>query len=96
MRWGAEPRIVELFGPDATDIQCVRRHYHFRYRSAAHWVEVFRSFYGPTHKAFAVLDGRAQAHLTEDLTALLEARNVAGPGSLVVPSEYLEVVIKRR
>jgi ubiquinone/menaquinone biosynthesis C-methylase UbiE len=96
MRWGTEPRIVELFGPDATDIQCVRRHYNFRYRSATHWVEVFRSFYGPTHKAFAVLDGRAQAHLTEDLTALLEARNVAGPGSLVVPSEYLEVVIKRR
>jgi len=94
--WGTEPRMVELFGPDATDIQCVRRHYNFRFRSAVHWVEVFRSFYGPTHKAFAALDPARQARLTEDLTALLEGRNVGGPRSLVVPSEYLEVVIRKK
>jgi len=96
VRWGTEPRIVELFGPDATDIHCARRPYNFRYRSAAHWVEVFRSFYGPTHKAFAALDPARQARLTEDLSALLEGRNVGGPRSLVVPSEYLEVVIRRK
>ena len=94
--WGTEPRMVELFGPDATDIQCARRHYNFRFRSAMHWVEVFCSFYGPTHKAFAALDPARQARLTEDLTALLEGRNVGGPRSLVVPSEYLEVVIRKK
>jgi SAM-dependent methyltransferase len=94
--WGSEPRIVELFGPDAIDIRCVRRNFNFRYRSAAHWIEVFRSFYGPTHKAYAALDAVRQASLTEDITALLEGLNVAGSSSLVVPAEYLEVVITRK
>jgi ubiquinone/menaquinone biosynthesis C-methylase UbiE len=96
MLWGSEPRIVELFGPQATDVRCARRQYHFRYRSAAHWIEVFRDFYGPTHKAYAALDPARRVRLTEDLTALLERRNVGGPDSLVVPGEYLEVVITRK
>jgi SAM-dependent methyltransferase len=91
--WGSEPRIVELFGPDAADIRCVRRDFHFRFRSAAHWIEVFRQFYGPTLKAYAALDAAGQARLTDDITALLERLNVGGASSLVVPSEYLEVVI---
>ncbi len=94
--WGSEPRIVELFGPEAIDIRCVRRDFKFRYRSAAHWIEVFRNFYGPTHKAYAALDPARQASLTEDITALLEGLNVAGSSSLVVPGEYLEVVITRK
>ena len=53
MEWGTEPRLVELFGPQATDIRTTRRTYTFRYRSAEHWIEVFRTYYGPTHKAFA-------------------------------------------
>ncbi|MCP5159241.1 MAG: class I SAM-dependent methyltransferase [Gammaproteobacteria bacterium] len=93
MLWGTEPRIVELFGSDAADIRCVRRHFNFRYRSAAHWIEVFRDFYGPTHKIYATLDPVRQARLTEEITALLERLNVGGPNSLVVPGEYLEVVI---
>ena len=91
--WGSEPRIVELFGPDAADIRCVRRDFYFRFRSAAHWIEVFRQFYGPTLKAYAALDAAGQARLTDDITALLERLNVGGASSLVVPSEYLEVVI---
>ncbi|TCO79733.1 methyltransferase family protein [Plasticicumulans lactativorans] len=96
MRWGDEPYIVTLFGARAADIRCVRRQFNFRYRSAAHWIEVFRAYYGPTHKAFAALDAAGQARLNADLTALLEARNVGGAGSLVVPGEYLEVVITRQ
>lgn len=94
--WGAESRIVELFGGDAADLRCTRRIFNFRYRSAAHWIEVFRNYYGPTHKAFGALDADRQALLTADLTAMLERRNVGGNGALVVPSEYLEVVIERR
>ena len=94
--WGSEPRIVELFGPEATDLRCVRRDFRFRYRSAAHWIEVFRNFYGPTHKAYAALDPERQARMTADITALLERRTVGGPNSHVVPGEYLEVVITRK
>jgi len=94
--WGSEPHIVELFGAQATGLRCERRHFNFRYRSAAHWLQVFRTFYGPTHKAFAALDAAGQQALERDITALLEALNVAGPGSLVIPSEYLEVVVHKR
>ena len=96
MLWGTEPHIVELFGPQALDIRCERRHFNFRYRSPAHWIEVFRNFYGPTHKVYAALDSEQQRALTEEITGLLERLNVDGTHSLVVPGEYLEVVITKR
>ncbi len=92
--WGTEPHIVELFGAQAANIRCERRHFHFRYRSAAHWVQVFREVYGPTHKAFAALDAAGAASLERGITALLDELNTA-PGSLVVPSEYLETVVTK-
>jgi ubiquinone/menaquinone biosynthesis C-methylase UbiE len=91
--WGSEAHIVELFGPRAADIRCERRHFSFRYRSPAHWVQVFRDFYGPIHKAFAALEEATRPALEADLLALLETMNIAGPASLVVPAEYLEVVV---
>jgi SAM-dependent methyltransferase len=94
--WGTEPHIVELFGPQAVDIRCVRRHFNFRYASGAHWIQVFRDFYGPTLKAFAALDAGKQAALEWDIAELLERLNVAGKSSLIVPGEYLEVVIVKR
>ena len=96
MLWGTEPHLVELFGPQALDIRTVRKNFVFRYRSAAHWIQIFRDFYGPTHKAFAGLDASRQSALAADLAALLERWNVGGPDSLVVPGEYLEVVIVKR
>lgn len=94
--WGTEPHVVALFGSAAADIRCVRKHFNFRYESSAHWIQVFRDFYGPTHRAFAALDAAKQADLERDITALLERCNIAGTSSLVVPSEYLEVVIVKR
>ena len=94
--WGTEAHIAELFGAQATAIRAARRHFNFRYRSAAHWLQIFRDFYGPTHKAFAALDAAGQNALEKDITALLERLNVAGQASLVVPGEYLEVVIERK
>jgi ubiquinone/menaquinone biosynthesis C-methylase UbiE len=94
--WGTEAHITELFGAKAASIRCERRIFKFRYRSAAHFLEVFREYYGPTHKAFAALDANGQQALQRDVTALLEQLNVGGAASLVVPSEYLEVVITKR
>ncbi len=93
--WGTETRLVELFGPHASGIRTARRQHVFRYRSAAHWIEVFRRFYGPVHRAFAALDEAGQKALHAALAELLERHNVAGSDSLVVPSDYLEVVITR-
>ncbi len=94
--WGTEPHIVALFGAQAADIRCVRKTFNFRYLSASHFIQVFRDLYGPTHKAFASLDSVKQDALEIEFTALLERYNTAGKDSLVVPSEYLEVVIVKR
>lgn len=94
--WGTEPHIVELFGAQAIDIRTTRQHFNFRYRSPAHWVQVFRDYYGPTHKAFAALDSEQQKSFEADIVTLLERLNVDGSRSLVVPGEYLEVVITKR
>jgi hypothetical protein len=96
MAWGSEPRLVELFGPQADVLRATRKNYTFRYRSAEHWIEVFRSYYGPTHKAFAALPPPRQSELHVALIELLSQHNRArGSGRLVVPAEYLEVVIAR-
>lgn len=91
--WGTEPRLVELFGTQADDIRCERRHFNFRYRSAEHWIEIFRAYYGPTHKAFAALPPARQDELHAALLDLLARWNRDRAGSLVIPGEYLEVVI---
>ncbi len=94
--WGTEVRLAELFASAAEEIDAQRREYVFRYRSPAHWLEVFRTYYGPTHKAFGALDAVNQHALAEDITALLRRFNRSGDESLVLPSEYLEVVITKR
>jgi ubiquinone/menaquinone biosynthesis C-methylase UbiE len=94
MRWGTETGLVELFGPYAKDIRCERRHYQFRYRSPEHWIEVFRTYYGPTHKTFGALSPERQEELHRALVDLLQRHNRAnGRNALLVPGEYLEVVI---
>jgi SAM-dependent methyltransferase len=94
--WGTEPHLVELFGHEAADIHTERKNFNFRYRSATHWIEVFRDYYGPTHKAFAALEPAMQTKLEADIRTLLGRLNVGGARSLVVPGEYLEVVITKR
>jgi ubiquinone/menaquinone biosynthesis C-methylase UbiE len=94
--WGTEPYIVELFGANADDIRCKRCDFNFRYASPDHWLQIFRDYYGPTHKAFGALDAQGQARLAADVLALLKRRNRGDANSLVVPAEYLEVVVKVR
>jgi ubiquinone/menaquinone biosynthesis C-methylase UbiE len=94
MAWGSEPRVLELFGPVAA-IRTTRKNYAFRYRSAEHWVAYFRAYYGPTHKAFAALDEAGQKVLEAALVDLLRISNTHRGGALVVPAEYLEVVITK-
>ena len=94
--WGVEAHVRALFGDRATTIAVTPRLFNFRYRSAAHFIEVFRNWYGPVHKAFAALPADKAEALEHDLTELLNSLNRAGATSLVVPSEYLEIVVTRR
>jgi ubiquinone/menaquinone biosynthesis C-methylase UbiE len=94
--WGAEPHLQSLFGDHASSIAVTKRMFNFRYRSAAHFIEVFRTWYGPVHKAFAALPVDQAVMLEHDLAELANRLNRAANGSLVVPSEYAEIVITRR
>ena len=85
-----------MFGPAAVSIKAEPCNFNFRYRSVVHFLEVFKTFYGPMHKAFAALDQEKQDDLENDLVSLIARMNKATDGTMVVPSEYLEVVIMKR
>ena len=93
--WGTRARIAELFEPHAVSIKSSQRNFVFRYRSPEHWLEVFKGYYGPLLKTFAALAPAGQAALRRDLMALIGQFNRSGDASLVLPSEYLEIVITR-
>ena len=94
-RWGLPEHLELLFGASAAQIRTTPRDFMFRYRSAAHFVDVFRTWYGPVHKAFAALPAEGQARLDADLHELIAEFNEAGDGTMAVPGEYLEVVITK-
>ncbi|TWC44309.1 methyltransferase family protein [Pseudomonas sp. SJZ080] len=94
--WGNEAWLHSHFDQRDFLLQVTRRLFNFRYRSAAHFIDTFRTWYGPVHKAFAALPPEGAKALEEDLTELINRMNRAGDKSLVVPSEYLEVVITKR
>jgi len=93
--WGTEAHLDTLFGAKAA-IGVKGRTFVFRYKSPKRWLEIFRGYYGPVLKAFAAIDPEAREALEADLHALLDAFNTAEDGTLVVPGEYLEVVITKR
>jgi ubiquinone/menaquinone biosynthesis C-methylase UbiE len=94
--WGTRARLDEMFDAEASSIKTAPRVLNFRYRSAHHFLDVFKTFYGPVLKAFAALEPVKQEELHNDLNALIVHMNRASDGTMVVPSEYLEVIITKR
>lgn len=94
-QWGTQPRLLALFGRDVRSIRATGREFVFRYRSPQHWLDVFRSYYGPINKTYAALDVAYQEGLTRDLFDLMARHNRSGDRTLVLPSAYLEVVVER-
>jgi len=94
--WGTKARLDELFTGQASAIGVEPRAFVFRYRSPMHFLAVFRTYYGPVLKAFNSLEAGAQAALERDIISLVGRFNRSGDGTMVVPSEYLEIVIVRR
>jgi ubiquinone/menaquinone biosynthesis C-methylase UbiE len=92
--WGSEARLAELFPRD--EVKTTRQHFNFRYKSAEHWLGTFKAFYGPMNRAFAALDAGKQDALRSDVITLLLRMNRGGRDALVVPGEYLEVIVTRR
>jgi SAM-dependent methyltransferase len=94
--WGTAAHVQSLFGDTAGAIGVTARMFNFRYRSAAHMIDVFRTWYGPVQKAFQALPADKAAELEQDLHALMERMDRGNGNGLVIPSEYLEIVVVRR
>lgn len=92
--WGDRQHIETLFAKGHT-VDITEREFNFRYRSAAHFIDVFRTYYGPVHKAFLGLDEAGRTELNRDLTMLMESFNTATNGTLLIPSTYAEVIITK-
>jgi ubiquinone/menaquinone biosynthesis C-methylase UbiE len=93
--WGTKVHLQALFGAGGT-VFVKPRQFTFRYKSPEHMLEVFRNFYGPVLKAFAALDPESRVALEEDILALMARFNTAGDGTLVAPSDYLEVIVSKQ
>jgi SAM-dependent methyltransferase len=95
--WGDAAYQRELFGQSAASVTAYPRTAIFRYRSAEENVEFFRTYYGPTLRAFEALSGELQAALNDGLVALVHQydRN-AGSGPVAIAADYLETVIVRK
>jgi ubiquinone/menaquinone biosynthesis C-methylase UbiE len=93
--WGTWEWIEKAFRADAAALAAEPRHFVFRYRTPEHFLDVFRRYYGPMLKAFEALDTRGRAALSRDIIELIGTFNRASDGTMVVPGEYLEVVVTR-
>jgi ubiquinone/menaquinone biosynthesis C-methylase UbiE len=94
--WGTRPRLAELFESRASSIESAQRYFVLRYRSAEHFLEIFKTYYGPVLKAFAALAPPAQSALEHDILSLIAQFNRCADGAMVVPSAYLQVIVTRR
>jgi len=93
--WGTEERLRELFGDGIADLQAERRISRQPFRSADHYIEFFRTYFGPTQMAYERVGAEGEQALTDDLHAFLEAENTAGERAMVLKAEYLQVVATR-
>ena len=94
--WGTEPRLRELFGPAISSLSTVKRSALFRYRSSQHWIEVFRTYFGPIMRALETLQEPRRQEFLDQLDATLNRFNVSGDATLAVAAEYLEVVMLKK
>jgi SAM-dependent methyltransferase len=96
MLWGTESHLRSLFGDDVSSLRSSERTFTFRFTSADEFVSFFRTWYGPTLKAFESLDpGRCEA-LERDLRRLARRHDRLGADATAIPATYLEVVATRR
>lgn len=93
--WGTEDRVRELFGDGVSGIEFERRISRQPFRSPEHYVEFFRTYFGPTQTAYERVGEEGEAALTEDLLSFLGQANTAGDRAMVLEAEYLQVLATR-
>jgi ubiquinone/menaquinone biosynthesis C-methylase UbiE len=93
--WGTEEHLRELFGDEISDLRVEKRLSRHPFRSADHYVEFFREYFGPTQAAYERVGPDGEQALTDELRAFLEENNTAGDRAMVLEAEYLIAVATR-
>jgi ubiquinone/menaquinone biosynthesis C-methylase UbiE len=95
LRWGTEEGVRELFGDGVAEIRFERRLSRQPFRSADHYIEFFRTYFGPTQTAYERVGPEGEQALTDDLRSFLREANTAGDRAMVLEAEYLQVIAVR-
>jgi ubiquinone/menaquinone biosynthesis C-methylase UbiE len=94
--WGTREWLDKTFGAESSSLIVEPRMFIFRYRSAEHFLDMFRDYYGPMLKAFEALGETGSTALAHDIVDLIGQSNRSGDATMVVPGEYVEVVVTKR
>jgi SAM-dependent methyltransferase len=92
MLWGTEGHLRELMGEGIASLEVAERTFTFRFTSPEDFVAFFKTWYGPTLKAFGALEGSARDDLEHDLVALAHRYDRLGTDAVAIPATYLEAV----
>ncbi len=95
-RWGTQEWLQENFGNEASNISITPKTFKLRFESPIAFIDLFRTYYGPVHKAFLALELAGQDELTQDMLALIERFNIADDGSAYIAADYLEVLVDKK
>ena len=98
MRWGVETDVIERFGAAGIapeEISCAKDTFVFNFPgSPAEFVDVFRTYYGPTMNAFEAAEKNSRADdLARELTELFTGQNTTKNGGCSIPATFLRMTV---
>ena len=94
--WGDEATVRERFRDGISSLQITPRIATFRLPfNEAEAVEHYRRYFGPTMRTFEALDPAGQEAYRKDYENLWRKNNQATDGTILVESEFLEVIATR-
>ena len=95
--WGDEDVVRDRLAAHTSEIRVMRSTATLEFdTSVAETVALYRTWYGPTVRAFATLTESGQVALQRDLEDLYGRHNLAKDGTTRIAAEFIEVVATRR
>ena len=94
--WSVEDTIDRMFCPAVCDVLTTHRTVTFHHGSAEAWVDELRTTRGPVRAAFESVSHEGRRAFERELLYLIDDFNLCMNASVLVPSEYVEIVIVKK
>lgn len=95
VRWGMDSGLAELLGAGTSSIKSKQRTVFQYFRSLDHAIDVFRTYFGPTSRAFQMLDAGGQEDLRKGIEDVFRRYNRSTDGTVVLEAQYLQAIATR-